>query len=95
MRKYEILYILSPQLDEESVKAANERFQQILTDNGAEITSVDEKGRRRLAYEINDFKEGYYVITKVNANTQAVNEFDRRVKLTDDVIRTLVVREDD
>ncbi|GAK03393.1 SSU ribosomal protein S6p [Geomicrobium sp. JCM 19037] len=95
MRNYEILYILSPQLDEEAVKAANERFQKVLTDNGAEITSVDDKGRRRLAYEINDFTEGYYVILKVQAETVAVNEFDRRVKLTDDVIRTLVVRDDD
>ena len=95
MRNYEILYILKPTLEEDAVKTTIERLNQILSDNGAEVTEADEKGRRRLAYEINDFREGYYVILKVQATPDAINEFDRRIKLTDDVIRTLVVRDDD
>ncbi|QDI91661.1 30S ribosomal protein S6 [Salicibibacter halophilus] len=95
MRNYEILYILRPTLDEDAVKSTIERLNQILSDNGAEVTDVDEKGRRRLAYEIQDFREGYYVVLKVQATPDAVNEFDRRIKLTDEVIRTLVVRDDD
>ncbi|QQK78094.1 30S ribosomal protein S6 [Salicibibacter cibarius] len=95
MRNYEILYILRPTLEEDAVKSTIERFNQILSDNGAEVTEVDEKGRRRLAYEIQDFREGYYVILKVQATPDAINEFDRRIKLTDEVIRTLVVRDDD
>ncbi|QQK81771.1 30S ribosomal protein S6 [Salicibibacter cibi] len=95
MRNYEILYILRPTLEEDAVKTTIERLNQILSDNGAEVTEVDEKGRRRLAYEIQDFREGYYVILKVQATPDAINEFDRRIKLTDEVIRTLVVRDDD
>ncbi|AXF56482.1 30S ribosomal protein S6 [Salicibibacter kimchii] len=95
MRNYEILYILRPTLEEDAVKTIIERLNQILSDNGAEVTEVDEKGRRRLAYEIQDFREGYYVILKVQATPDAVNEFDRRIKLTDEVIRTLVVRDDE
>ncbi|SDI49570.1 30S ribosomal protein S6 [Natribacillus halophilus] len=95
MRNYEILYIVKPTLDEDAIKALIERLNQILSDNGAEVTDVDEKGRRRLAYEINDFREGYYVVLKLQATPDAINEFDRRVKLSDDVIRTLVVRDDD
>ncbi|WP_018923274.1 30S ribosomal protein S6 [Salsuginibacillus kocurii] len=95
MRNYEILYILAPTLEEEAVKNTIERFNKILTDNGAEIEKVDEKGKRRLAYEINDFHDGYYVVINAKASTEAINEFDRREKLTDDIIRSLVVREDD
>ncbi|MBB6450579.1 small subunit ribosomal protein S6 [Geomicrobium halophilum] len=95
MRKYEILYILNPTLEEDAIKATIERFNKVLTDNGAEVTDVDEKGRRRLAYEINDYREGYYVVLTVQGTAAAVNEFDRRVKLSDEVIRTLVVRDDD
>ncbi|PSL45925.1 SSU ribosomal protein S6P [Salsuginibacillus halophilus] len=95
MRNYEILYIIAPNLDEDATKKTIERFSNILTDQGAEIVKVDEWGKRRLAYEINDFGEGYYVVLKVKANPEAINEFDRRVKLNDDIIRTLVVRDDD
>ncbi len=60
MREYEIMYIVRPDIEEEAKTALVERFNGILTDNGAEIVKVDEKGKKRLAYEINDYRDGYY-----------------------------------
>ncbi|HLS08910.1 30S ribosomal protein S6, partial [Lentibacillus sp.] len=61
MRKYEIMYIIRPDMEEEAQNSLIERFSKVLTDNGAEIEKVDEMGKRRLAYEINDYRDGYYV----------------------------------
>ncbi|GAA0439947.1 MAG: 30S ribosomal protein S6 [Bacillota bacterium] len=95
MRKYEIMYIIRPDMEEEAQTALIERFNGILTDNGAEIEKVDEKGKKRLAYEINDYRDGYYVIINFSADEQAINEFDRLAKFSDDIIRHIAVREDD
>jgi len=93
MRKYEIMYIIRPNLDEEARKALIERFNTILTDNGAEIEKANEMGTRRLAYEINDFREGYYVVLDVNSDKpEAINEFDRLAKISDDIIRFMAIR---
>jgi small subunit ribosomal protein S6 len=95
MNKYEIMYIIRPNVDEESQKAVIERFNTVLTDNGAEVVKVTEMGKRRLAYEINDYKEGIYVVVNVQADAPAVNEFDRLAKYSDDIIRHMVIREED
>ena len=67
MRKYEIMYIIRPNIEEDAKKALVERFNGILTEKGAEIVETKDWGKRRLAYEINDFRDGYYQIIKVNA----------------------------
>jgi len=95
MRNYEIMYIIRPNIEEEAQKELIERFTNILSDNGATIEKVDELGSRRLAYEINDFRDGYYVVINFKGDTQAVNEFDRQAKFTDDIIRHMVVRLDE
>ncbi|GGM28535.1 30S ribosomal protein S6 [Paraliobacillus quinghaiensis] len=95
MRNYEIMYIIRPNIEEEARTALMERFNSILTDNGAEIEKVDEKGKKRLAYEINDFRDGYYVVIKFKGDDKSINEFDRQAKFTDDIIRHIAVREDD
>lgn len=95
MRNYEIMYIIRPNIEEEAKTAVVERFNSILTDNGAEIEKVDEKGKKRLAYEINDFRDGYYVVINFKSDEKAINEFDRLAKFSDDIIRHIAVREDD
>lgn len=95
MRDYEIMYIIRPNIEEEAQKNVVERFQNILTDNGATIDKVDEKGSRRLAYEINDHRDGYYVVVNFKGDQAAVNEFDRQAKYSDDIIRHIVVRNDE
>lgn len=92
MRKYEIMYIIRPDLEEEGRKALVERFNTILTDNGAELEKVDEMGMRRLAYEINDYREGYYVVIEANSEPAAIEEFDRLAKISDDIIRFMAIR---
>ncbi|ADP34623.1 30S ribosomal protein S6 [Bacillus atrophaeus] len=95
MRKYEVMYIIRPNVDDESKKAVVERFNNVLTSNGAEITGTKDWGKRRLAYEINDFREGFYQIVNVQSDAAAVQEFDRLAKISDDIIRHVVVKEEE
>lgn len=94
MRKYEIMYIIAPNLDEAATKEVVERFNNVLTTNGAEIEKVNEMGKRRLAYEINDFREGFYVLLNVQANSEAIAEFNRLIKINESVIRVLVTKDE-
>lgn len=95
MKKYEVMYIIRTAVDEEARKELIERFNNILTDNGATVDKVDEMGSRRLAYEINDERDGYYVVVNFTADENAVNEFDRLAKYSDDIIRHMIVRSDE
>ncbi|QIK56472.1 30S ribosomal protein S6 [Erysipelothrix sp. HDW6A] len=95
MRKYELMYIVKPSLDEEARTAVVEKAHAILTDNGATIDKVDEWGLRELAYEIEDFKKGYYVVTTFTSNDEAVNEFNRLTRINKDVLRHMIVRLDE
>ncbi len=91
MKKYEIMYIVRPNIEEEALKATKERAKSILTDNGAEIANEKEMGKKRLAYEINDFRDGYYTLLEVNAPNEAINEFDRLMKINEDVLRFMTI----
>lgn len=95
MRDYEIMYIIRPNIEEEARKEVVERFTNILTSNGATIDKVDEMGSKRLAYEINDFRDGYYVLINFKGNDEAVNEFDRQAKFSEDIIRHIIIRVDE
>ena len=92
MRKYEIMYILSANLDEEGRKAEQEKLAGLLTKNGASIDKVDEKfGLRDLVYPIDDEVKGYYVVLKVSAEQVALYEFNRKVRHNANVLRFLIV----
>lgn len=94
-RKYEIMYIIRPNIEEDEKKAVVERFDGILTENGAEIIESKEWGKRRLAYEINDYRDGFYHIVKLNVDkADSINEFDRLAKISDDIIRHMVIKEE-
>lgn len=95
MRDYEIMYIIRPDIEEEAQTSLIERFNTILTDNGAEVEKVDELGKRRFAYEINDYRDGYYIVIDFKGNEAAVNEFDRQAKYSNDILRHMVVRVDE
>lgn len=92
MRKYEVMYIVKPSLDEEARSAVVEKAHAILTENGATIENVNEWGLRELAYEIEDFKKGYYVVTTFASEETAVNEFNRLTRINKDVLRHMIVR---
>lgn len=89
MRSYETMYILQPELDEETRKSLVEKFNKIITDNGGEIEKVSELGQRRLAYEIENFKQGYYVQLNYKAETAVPQELERVLRISDEVIRIL------
>lgn len=95
MRKYELMYIVRPNIEDEAKKALVERFNEILTSNGAEIIESKEWGKRRLAYEIEDFREGFYQIVKVNADSKAIDEYTRLANINEDIIRHIAVRQED
>ena len=95
MKRYEIMYIIRPNLEEGVRIALIEELNKILTDNNSENLKVDEWGMKELAYEIADFKKGYYVVIDVEANTDAINELDRVMKIRENVIRHIVISRDE
>jgi small subunit ribosomal protein S6 len=95
MRKYEVMYIIRPNIEDEAKKALVERFNNVLSENGAEVTEAKEWGKRRLAYEINDFRDGYYMLIQINSAVEAVQEFDRLAKISEDIIRHIVIKKED
>ncbi|MFD0590230.1 30S ribosomal protein S6 [Paenibacillus sp. GCM10027627] len=92
MRKYEVMYIIRPDVEQENVQALVDKFNGIIS-NGGEVTKTDVIGKRRLAYEINKLRDGYFVLVHFNATTEVVNELDRIMKISDEVIRSLIVRD--
>jgi len=94
MRKYEAVYIISPTLDEEAVKAIVEKFSGLVSQYG-ELEKVEEWGRKKLAYEVQDQKEGYYVLMNFSANSEFPEELERNFKISEGVIKYLVVKKDD
>jgi small subunit ribosomal protein S6 len=96
MKKYEIMFIVRPTLSEEEIKNVAKEFEKVLTTNGATVTDVKEMGQRELAYEIKDFKNGYYyVITLEASDDKAINEFDRLALISGDMIRHLITKLED
>ena len=94
--KYEIMYIIRPDLGDDNKEQLVERFNKILTDNGAEITKSEYWSKnRKFAYEIEDYTEGdYYIVELTTSSLDAVNEFDRLALINDDILRHMVVRLD-
>lgn len=91
MRKYEIMYILKPDIDEAGRKTEISNLHAILTSNGAKIDDVAEWGLRDLAYEIKKVKKGYYVVLKLSTETtNSIDEFSRLVRLDSNVLRFLI-----
>ena len=93
MRRYEIMYIIRPTVLEDDRKVLIEELNTIFTSRGAEVTNVNEWGMKDLAYEIEHHKKGYYVWLLVDATPEAVAEFNRVVRITEEVIRFIVVKE--
>ncbi len=94
MRKYEVMYIIRPDLDEEQTTAVIEKFQNLLTNQGATVTKTEKWGKRRLAYELKDYLEGQYVVVQFESEAGAAAELERVMKITDEVIRDLVIRQE-
>jgi len=92
VRDYELVYILNPDLTEEGVNDLMTRFQTLANNQGAEIQSQERWEKRRLAYEINRKREGIYVVMELRAMPSAIMEMERILRITEDVLRHMVVR---
>jgi small subunit ribosomal protein S6 len=93
-RKYEVVYILSNSMEEEQLAATTERIRNLI-ETSATLISIDEWGLKTLAYEINDEKEGLYYLTTFEADADFPAEFERVMKITEGVLRFLVVKIED
>lgn len=87
--KYEILYIIDPAQGEEGIQALVEKFKAMVEQEGT-LTNIDEWGKRRLAYPINDLTEGYYVLMNCEAKPELPAELDRVFGITDGILRSLI-----
>jgi len=94
MRKYEIVFIIKS-LDEEATNAVIEKFSKLIAANGGEIVKEDRWGKKRLAYDIKKESEGYYVLFYVKCEPPCVNECDRVMKITDEILKHMIVRSDE
>lgn len=96
MRKYEIMFIVRPTVGEDELKNVVKNFSEILTNNGASITETNDLGQREFAYEIKDFKSGYYYVINLEASDdKAIREFDRLALISNDIVRHLITKVED
>lgn len=94
MRKYEVIFILHPSLDEDAVKANIEKFKGVVENGGGTIDNVDFWGKRKLAYEIAKVNDGYYTLMNFTANPELPRELDRIFRITDGVLRHIIVKQE-
>lgn len=94
-RVYEILFIADPNLGEEAVDALTEQVQGFVDKDGGKVEKVEKWGKKRLAYEVRGHREGYYVLIVAESTGPLVKEVERKMKVTDGVIRYLTVRVDE
>ncbi len=94
IRLYETVFVLKPDMEEEPREALIDRIKSVITDNNGEIVEVDTWGSKKLAYEINDFRTGYYTVIMFKGEPVTVNELERNYKIIDDVIRYLIINKE-
>ena len=93
MNKYEIMFIVKPDLEEANIKAVVDSMKEVIESTNAKVLEVKEMGQRELAYEINKYKSGYYFLFVIESeNNDATVEFDRVALINENVIRHLIVK---
>ena len=95
MRKYEMLYILSTEIADEERDAIISKFEKVVLDNGGTVEKIDKWGAKKLVYPINYKTEGYYVLINFTSKTDFPAELERIYKITDGIIRYIVINQDE
>ena len=95
MRNYEIMFIVNPNSTEEEVDKINGQIEGIITSGGGKIEKIEKMGKRRLAYDVDKQREGHYVLFVIAANGDIIKECERRLRVTDPVIKYITVRTDE
>ena len=91
MNKYESVIIINPNIEENGIKSLIEKFSNIINSDG-KVAEVQEPGKKKLAYDINKQKEGYYVVFTFEANPKLIAELERNYRITDEVMKFIVIR---
>jgi small subunit ribosomal protein S6 len=94
VRKYEVVFIFKV-LEEEATNTVVAKFENLIKNNGGEIEKIDRWGKKRLAYEIKDVADGYYVLVHFNSEPATVKELDRVAKITEEVLKHMIVKVDE
>ena len=94
MNKYESIIIVSPNVDEAGLKAVEEKFTGLINEHG-KVETVENMGKRKLAYDIKKFKEATYVLFNFEAEPELITELERVYRITDDVIKFITVRKEE
>jgi small subunit ribosomal protein S6 len=92
MRQYETMYILKPDVEAEQTTELVQKYQTFVTEKGGAIDQLQEIGKRRMAYEIERYREGFYVLMQYSADTDFTRELERMMRIEDKVLRYLTVR---
>jgi small subunit ribosomal protein S6 len=95
MHSYELYFIVYPDADEEELTTIIDKVTQTITTHGGQVSEVNSKGKRKLAYPIRKFKEGYDVIMQTQLEFEGIQELERILKLSEPIIRYLLVRTDE
>lgn len=95
MRNYEVVFVVKPDLEAEATAAVVEKFTRLVTEQGGQVTAVDQWGKKRMAYEVRKYREGYYVLMQFQGTPAVAQELERVLKITDEVIRYLITRLDE
>ncbi|ADW67394.1 30S ribosomal protein S6 [Granulicella tundricola] len=94
-RTYEIMFIVRPDVEEADLDKLVEGFQKNITDGNGEVKSIEKMGRRRLAYTVRKFNDGFYVLMNIAAEGQLITEIERRLRVSEPVIKFITVRMDE
>ena len=92
MNKYEIMFIVKPDMEEAEIRKTAEAMKKVLTDSKAKILEEKAMGQRELAYEINKFNTGYYYLYVVEASSEAEQEFNRVARINESILRSIIVK---
>ena len=95
MNKYELAVAVSAKIEDDERAATIDKVKAYVERFGGQITNIDEWGKRRLAYEINDKTEGFYVLVDFKADAEFPKELDRQYRITDGILRTIIIRKDE
>ena len=94
INNYETIMVVNPTLEEEKIESIVEKFKDLISKNG-EVTNVNVWGKKKLAYEIDDLTEGYYVLIEFSSKPEFPAELERVYKITDGIIRDIVIKKDE
>ena len=94
MKKYECAIVVAPTVGSDVLESNTKKYTEVITSRGGSLTEIDDWGKRSLAYEIDDHKEGYYHFYRFLSGKEIIDELDRQLKIDENVIRHMIVRDE-